>query len=234
MNRSVHAVRFERICVFSGPVCVTLFFAAFVAMDFIPPMSPSLTAEAVARHYREHATGVRFGGILMMLSSLFYAAFVAAIAAQMKRMPSAPAAARYAQLGSGAFACLTFFLPALLFIVTAYRPERDPALTQMLNDMSWIWLVIAWPPFLTQYWSFAYVILTDDASAPLFPRWLGYLNVWAVFCFMPAAVLPFFKDGPFAWNGLIVFWLPATVFFVWFVANTVLLDRAVRRLAEKV
>jgi len=223
----VHQTVFERACAYSGIACVALFFAAFFFAHFIPPLSPSLSVDEVAAHYREHANGIRVGGILMMLSSLFYCAFVAVIAAQMRKIPSAPPAATYAQLAAGAFACLTFFLPGLLFIVTAFRPEREPAITYALNDMAWIWLVIAWPPFLTQYWSFAYAILNDRSATPRFPRWLGYVNIWAVFCFMPAALLPFFKDGPFAWNGLIVFWVPAIVFIAWFIANTAMMLKAV-------
>ncbi|HWJ82474.1 MAG TPA: hypothetical protein VNS55_09580 [Nocardioides sp.] len=223
----MHHRTFQQAFVAGGALCVILFFGAFVAAHFIPPMSPSLSAAEVAEHYRAHAGGIRLGGILMMLSSLFYAGLVAVIGAQMRRIPTATPAAAYAQLVGGAFACLTFFLPGLLFIVTAYRPERDPAITQALNDMSWIWLVIAWPPFLVQYWAFSYAVLGDRSPAPLFPRWLGYFNMWAVLCFVPATALPYFRTGPFAWNGLIVFWVPATVFTAWFIANVALLGRAV-------
>jgi hypothetical protein len=163
----------------------------------------------------------------MMLSSLFYAAFVAVVSGQMRRIPGLLRTVTYAQLAAGAFACLTFFMPALMFIVTAFRPERDPALTQTLNDMAWIWLVIAWPPFLTQYWSFSYAILTDDRHRPLFPRWLGYYNIAAVFGFFPATLLPFFKSGPFAWNGFFVFWIPAIDFVVWFAINVSLVLKAI-------
>jgi hypothetical protein len=33
---------------------------------------------------------------------------------------------------------------------------------------------------------------------------------------VPACLLTFFKTGPFAWNGLLAFWVPATVFGLWF------------------
>jgi hypothetical protein len=49
---------------------------------------------------------------------------------------------------------LTFMVPAILFLVTAYRPDRLASETQLLNDMSWIPLVMAWPPFAAQQLSF--------------------------------------------------------------------------------
>jgi hypothetical protein len=39
----------------------------------------------------------------------------------------------------------------------------------------------------------------------------------------------FFKQGPFAWNGLFVFWLPFGVFFSWIVIMTALLLKAIDR-----
>ena len=81
---------------------------------------------------------------------------------------------------------------------------------------------------MAQNFAFAFAILTDPRRRPLFPRWLGHLNVWATIVYTPAIVLQFFKHGPFAWNGLFVFWLPAVVFGIQFGANTVWLLKAVR------
>jgi hypothetical protein len=175
----MHQMSFQRVCARSGIVCVTLFFAAFVAADFIPPLSPHLGADQVAAFYRRYATGIRIGGCIMLLSGMFYAAFTAVISAQMRRIPGVPIAAVYVQLAAGAFACLTFLLPAMLFIVTAFRPGRAPGTTQALNDMSWIMLVMPWPPFMAQNYAFAYAIFIDPRRKPLFPRWLGYVNIWA-------------------------------------------------------
>ena len=35
---------------------------------------------------------------------------------------------------------------------------------------------------------------------------------------VPSALDSFFKTGPFAWNGLLVFWVPAAAFCVWMAA----------------
>lgn len=218
---------FQRACAWSGVICVTMFFTAFALAGFIPPLSPSLTAEAVSEHYMNHRTGVRIGAGLMLISGMFYAAYTAVISAQMRRIPGVHTTVVYTQLAAGAFACLTFLIPAMLFVVTAFRPERSPELTQLLNDMSWIILVMPWPPFMTQNFAFAFAIFTDPRRVPLFPRWLAYLNIWAPIIFTPSLLLPFFKAGPFAWSGIFVIWIPAIVFIIQFVANMLMLLRAI-------
>jgi hypothetical protein len=223
----MHQMTFQRVCAWSGAVCVTLFFAAFIAADFIPPLSPHSSALQVAVFYRAHATGIRIGGCIMLLSGMFYAAFTGVISAQMRRIPGVHMSAVYVQLAAGAFACLTFLIPAMLFIVTAFRPGRAPGTTQALNDMSWIFLVMPWPPFMAQNYAFAYAILSDPQRKPLFPRWLGYVNIWAPIIFSPSLLLPFFKVGPFDWRGMFVFWIPAVVFVVQFAANVSMLLKAI-------
>lgn len=218
---------YQRVCAWSGVVCVVLFFAAFVVAGWIPPMAPSMSAEEVAAFYREHLLGIRIGAALMFLSGAFYAVYTAVFSAQMSRIRNVSRAAVYAQLVGGAFACLTFMVPAMLFLVTAYRPDRAPSETLLLNDMSWILLVMAWPPFAAQQLSFVYSIFADRSENPVFPRWLGYLNIWVVLGFTPATVLAFFHDGPFAWNGVMCFWVPATVFCIQFAANVTMLLRAI-------
>jgi hypothetical protein len=224
----MHQMTFQRVCAWSGMICVSLFFGAFLFAGFLPPLKPHSSAEAIARHYQDHTTGIRIGGVIMLISSLFYATFTAVISAQMRRIPGTHISAVYTQLAAGAFACLTFLVPAMILEVVAFRPDRDPHTTQALNDMFWIFLIMPWPPFLAQNWSFAYAILTDPRDQPLFPRWLAYLNVWAIIMFTPAVLLPFFKSGPFSWAGIFVIWIPALVFIAQFIANTYCLLRAIR------
>jgi hypothetical protein len=225
----MHQMTFQRVCAWSGVVCPLLFFAAFGIADFIPPLAPHWSQAHIAAFYRHHATQVKIGGCVMLLSGMFYAAFTGVISAQMRRIPGIHISAVYVQLAAGAFACLTFLIPAMLFIITAFRPGRSPEITQTLNDMSWIMLVMPWTPFLTQNYAFAYAIFTDPQEHKLFPRWLGYVNIWAPIIFSPSLLLPFFKTGPFDWRGIFVIWIPAVVFVIQFVCNTTMLLKAIDR-----
>ncbi|CQD17534.1 hypothetical protein BN1232_03927 [Mycobacterium lentiflavum] len=224
---------FQKFCALSGIICVLLFFGGFVAAGFLPPLSPGMSAAQIAAHYQAHTSGIRLGAGLIFLSSMFYVWFTAVIAGQMRRIPGVHPTVVNASLAAGAFAGVTFLVPALMFAITAFRPDRSPDATLMLNDMSWIMLVMPWTPFMPQYFSFAFAILSDTRPQPLFPRWLAYFNIWVELMFTPATVLPFFKSGPFAWNGLFVFWMPATVFTALFIVNTTFLIKAINSEARE-
>ena len=44
----------------------------------------------------------------------------------------------------------------------------------------------------------------------------------------PGGLITFFKTGPFAWNGLLAFWVPLVIFFVWFLVMFVALLKTIR------
>lgn len=220
-------MNFQRVCAWSGIACALLFFAGLLAGGLVPLPQPGWSAGQVASFYQGHATGVRFGSGLILLSGMFYLAYTAVMSAQMRRMKGVHPAVHYAQLASGAAAGLTFLLPGMLLAVTAFRPDRSPDLTLLLSDMSLMMLVMPWPPFMAQGFAFAFGILTDRGRPPAFPRWLAYVNIVAPIIFVPTLALPFFTSGVLAWNGLVVFWIPAVAFGIQLVANTALLLQAV-------
>src|SRR5262245_20453437 len=108
----MHQMTFQRFCAWSGVIAVTMFFAAFFLAGFVPPLKPHDAPDVMARHYQDHTTGIRIGGVVMLISGMFYAAFTAVISAQMRRIPGIHPAAIYTQLAAGAFACVTFMIPA--------------------------------------------------------------------------------------------------------------------------
>lgn len=62
-----------------------------------------------------------------------------------------------------------------------------------------------------------------------FPRWLGYLTLWMLACAELGTLAMIFKTGPFAWNGFFTFWLPLTIYAVWYTALTTLMLKAITR-----
>ena len=70
----------------------------------------------------------------------------------------------------------------------------------------------------------------DKSPQPVFPRWFGYANLWVVLLLLPGQMIFFFKTGPFAWNGLIAFYLAFIVFAAWFPLAFYILRKAVTKL----
>jgi hypothetical protein len=74
---------------------------------------------------------------------------------------------------------------------------------------------------------FGIAVLIDRRERPIFPRWLGYYNLWVALMFTPGTFNVFFHDGPLAWNGIIAWYLPLAVFATWMIINPLYLSRAV-------
>jgi hypothetical protein len=73
----------------------------------------------------------------------------------------------------------------------------------------------------------AYVGLTQKVvSNSAFPRWHAYFTFWSAVIFEAGALPYLFKAGPFAWNGLISFWLPFPIFGLWMMVTAFVLLRA--------
>jgi hypothetical protein len=178
----------------------------------MPPLAPALTAEQVANHYQRHLMGIRVFATFTLWSAPFYVMWTAVCSSQMKRIPGVPHAVTATQLASGALGAVGFYAPAILFATTAYRPERTPELTMTLNDLSWIFTIFGFTPVITQNLAFGWAMLADLRPKPLFPRWLGWMNVIFPFGLCPSMGLHFVHHGPIAWNGWVTFWLG----FAWF------------------
>lgn len=86
----------------------------------------------------------------------------------------------------------------MIFMVAAFRPDRSPELTIILNDFAWIPFIVNFPPALLQCLAISGAVLTDRGETPVLPRWVGYYNLWTATDFIPAGLLIFFKHGPFA------------------------------------
>lgn len=218
----------QNLCAWGGIFCAVTFGIGLFMAGFVPPPSPNLSAEAVAAIYRGNANMIRGGMVLGLLGMAGYAAFVGVIAAQMWRMDTASRLPALLQLGAGSIGVLTVMFPIMIFAATAFRPERAPELTQMMNDLGWLIIIPAFPTFIAQFGAIAAGSLLDRNERPVFPRWAAYFNIWVTMLFLPGGFAYFFRTGPFAWDGLFDFWLAAGAFFAWLMVMTPLVLRAIR------
>jgi hypothetical protein len=218
------STRHQLFCAWAGIAFVVLFTVGFWFLaQYLPPPSPRAGAAEIAALYQQHTVQIRLGMLFMMGCSGLICLFVAAIAVQMKRMEGANSVLTYAQLSSGTVGVLFFVLPALIWSIAAFRPDRDIQLTLLLNDAGWIMFLMPFTSFVVQCVCIGLAILGDPNERPVFPRWVGFLNLWAAVLFTPGGLITFFKGGPFAWNGLFGFWIPLVAFFAWYIVMFVFL-----------
>jgi hypothetical protein len=219
----------QKCCIWAGPVMGALFVVGFLTAGFFPPPSPNQTAVQVAAMIDANRTGIRVGIVICLASCGLLMPFLTAITVQMLRIEGARGILAYTQLALGALATLEFVIPYVFMLVSTYRSDQDPDVTRALFDISWFFFLGVISTFVLQLAIFGVVILLDRREEPIFPRWLGYTNLWLSLMFTPASFLVFFKSGPLAWNGLLVWWVPVVAFLFWFVPNFVMLLRAADR-----
>lgn len=224
------AERSLKTCIWAGPLSGMLFgLAIWPLARFIPLLDPMYPAEQIVAIYQANTIGIRLGAIVMAIGAAFNAAFFGAIFVFIRRIEGENGPYAITQAMAGAVLVAFIFLPAMLFGVTAFRPERAPELTLMLNDFAWLALVIPTPPGVVQGLAIGFAILGDRRANPLLPRWAGYMSLWMAVLTLPAPFALMFKSGPFAWNGVLAFWLPAGIAGMWLVVMTVAMLRAAGR-----
>jgi hypothetical protein len=229
-----------KFCAWMGPAFVAMWLigaAPLAHFVFVPPPSAAFTAQQVVALYTENLTGVRIGCVFMIFASTLYGVWGVAVSIYARKAETGRPVLFYIQL-----ICMAACVVVILFIgffwgVAAFRPgETSPEVTQALHDLGWFGVLFTGAPFTGWAFALAAAIFLDKSERPAFPRWAGYFNVWAGLFYGEACLLIFFKTGPFSQNGILVFWIPVALFFLWIVAFSLLTLRAIdaesRELAE--
>jgi hypothetical protein len=135
----------------------------------------------------------------------------------------------YVQLVAGAVAWAFLTVPLLVLSAAAFRPDRSPEVTQTIHDLGWFLLFMPVVPFVVQTISIGIATLQDRGAEPVFARWVGYFNLWCAVLFTPGVFLTFFKSGPLSYQGVLVYWIPLIVFFIWWAVMCFVLRGAILR-----
>lgn len=217
----------QRLCAWTGPAAVVLSMLGMVVVGgYIPATNPAGSATEIARFYTENTGSIRLGMIISMIGFTLFVPFGIAIAMQTRRMEKVPVMT-YVQIASVAISALEGVMSTCIWLTASFRPDEvSPELTRALHDLGWITFLVDVPPFSVWMVAIGIAILRDRNPVPIFPRWLGFLNFWVALLILPALLLPFFKTGPFAYNGILALYLPFGSFFIWMVIMTFALFRA--------
>jgi hypothetical protein len=134
-----------------------------------------------------------------------------------------------AQVIGGAMMSMFLVFPPIIYGVAAFTADRAPEITSTLHEIGSLVLVTTDQYYMFQLFAIIYFCLTrpqDDLSP--FPRWLGWLTLWAGIIYEVGPIGFMFKRGPFAWDGIIVFWMPLVTFCIWVTVMSVLLLQKIK------
>lgn len=222
-------IRNQLICAWSVPLFMVMLGIGFGGLaGYIPPTPPGDNAQEVADFYRDNTQLIRTGIVLTMLGGALLVPWVSVFAHQLGRAEGKPAVMARTQMLAGAMVAIIIVIPCMLWTAAAYRPDRDPELVLVLSDVGWFFFILALSLPVVQMSAIAIAILGAD-NETVFPRWLGYANAWFALLLMPGIMCTYFKDGVFAWNGLVGWWITILTFFAFWTVNSVMLFKAIRQ-----
>ncbi|MFC8045267.1 hypothetical protein [Nocardia sp. NPDC057353] len=224
-------LRAQYAILWSTPVVALVLGVLFVAFPgFVPPMSPEWTPEQVARFYLDNTALTRFSMVGFNLCGILLVPFFVLIMGRMARMGGQSRILAFSYLTSVVAGSTLFALSNILFAVAAFRPERDPALVQVLNDLAWLLFIAPIGMLVAQFVLLALAVYLDDLA--VFPRWVAPYSLVTAAVMAPSAGAAVFRSGPLAWDGFVSFWLRNGAFAL-FVAVMFVQVRAALREQER-
>jgi hypothetical protein len=222
--------RILTLCAWAGPATVVVALIGWLVAGVLPiPLGSESSVEDVVNFY-SHDTRVLAGLVISTLGVSLVFPLIAVIAVHMVRMEGRTPILTFLQLITGAATGICLLLPLLLMTTIAFRPDRSPELTVTLNDIAWLLFITPIVPFMIQNVAIGVAILNDKRQT--LPRWVGYLNFWIAFSFVPDPLAFFFHSGPFAWRGIFIFWLALTTYSVFLIVMGLTLRKAIRESAD--
>jgi hypothetical protein len=222
--------KIQRILIWTGPAMVVLWLGAFLFIaGYIPPSAPNASAADIVALYKGRTNSIKLGMVISMAGSALLVPWAVAISGQLKRIEGAKALAD-TQMVSCALLSLEFITPIGIWMAASFRyDDRAADVTRTLHDVGWIlFMTVIWSLWV-QLIAIAVAILIDRNDQPVLPRWLAYLSLWVALLIIPAGLVLFFKQGPFAWNGLVGLYVPLGGFLVWILSLTVAIHRNLSR-----
>lgn len=221
----------ELLILWSVPALVVIWGAAFVLFPgFVQPMSPALSADAVAAFYRDpdNLPRIRYSMILFNWFSVGLVPVLALIAMQMRRMAHRTPILSYCFIGCIAGGPVLFLLANLFWLLAAFRPDRPAELILLFNDMAWVTFTSQVGFLVGQSVFLALAIYLDRQPRPVFPRWVGHFNLVIALALVPASFVGLaLEGGALAWDGLLSFWIKNAAIALWIVVMGIVLGQAI-------
>jgi MFS family permease len=225
------STRTQLFFLWMGVAACTVYVIGFgVFAGFMPPPPPSLSIPQISDYYGEHRNAIRAGMIICMIGMVMIVPFSTIISWHIAKIENDrfPVYA-IMQLIGATLTIVAFVIPTLIWIACSYRPDIAPETVRALHDFAWLAFVMLWPEYTLMMFCIAIAAFKDKRADPIWPRWYGYLTLWVGVSGIGGGLAVYFTHGPYAWDGLVGFWLPVAVFGIWLTVTTYLMHTGIRR-----
>lgn len=213
------------IAFWSVPVFFTIFGVVFVPLSaMMPPRSPSSTPAHIDEFMHSHNLLVACA--ILVLTFGLGPVSNAVYLIQMKRMSVSPVFRYVLLMGAITGTIVGMLFPLFCFGLGAFRPGYRHDILAMLFDFGYLAFIGSLGCFCVMWMAFGLAIVLDQNG--VLPKWLGYYTVWQYVSELVAAPVWIAKSGPFAWNGLMTFWLAMTLYVPWQIIVYVCIFRAIK------
>lgn len=202
----------------------------FVISGFLPPPSPGLSEAEIVAFYRDNHSSIITGLTMALVGTGFMLPLC--IIGSVFLSESEEGFPFFAVM-QGLCAVVTVLFtafPNFIWLAAAYRIDRAPELITMLHDLGWIM-------WATPSWGFAFQLicvgvcgLRDKRAEPFLPRWMSFLALWVAIGMVYTPLVPFYTtSGPFAWNGLLSFWIAFFSPIFWIILLSIIVIKNVAK-----
>ena len=228
--------RIETFSIAAGPLFTLCSVVGWLLLSQgLQPFDPSLSAEALAAEYAGKDLEIILGSTIFLIGCGLLIFWVAQLTVMMAALEGRRPVLSIVQLVGG-IGVVTFVSSACcLWVGAAFRSDAAPDVTVALNDAGWFTFMLTWPGLSIQLIAAGIVIWAARGRTDrLAPGWVGG------YCFFAAAVIAlvgavaFTKTGPFAWNGVLGYYLPFAVWGVSFELLSWSMLQSLRRRREAV
>lgn len=218
-----------RLSAWSGVVAtIGIAIGWLLIANWIPPTDPSAAATEIAAFYNENTNLKRLGLLIAMSSTVFLIPWMIATSHVIRHRMNFPVLADI-QLATGILGVVATFAMWMSWGVAAFRPERAPELILAFHDLGWFNATWFYPEATLEVIVIAIAVLSYKGEKPIYPRWYGFFLIFIAMVSLASGLLIFFKTGPFAYNGLITFWVTYACLVTFFIIGSTLLIRGVSR-----
>jgi len=227
--------KYWRFCISSGPVFLLAYIGFWGLLgSCIPPLPAGMTAPEMAQYFQSHANQMRSGMVGGMTFSVFYLIWGLGIAKVMETLEGGNRVLSVLQMWGAGLTVIPVLMCCIFILGGLYRVDTlDPAIIQLMYDLSWLTISVSYAVTTLQMIAMGTLFLHDRRAQPLVPKWLCWYSIWGGFMFLAEDLMPFFKQGVFARNGVLNFWIEYTIYFVYMILVTHYMFKAVTRLEQE-